>query len=91
MKGISTINPAITENTEFSIIKMHAITINIKVGVYYLIVVYQYTLFCFQLFKYFGQHSKLPASTELVQVSHQSHNARTANRHLHSSGERNGA
>ena len=31
------------------------------------------------------------ASTALVQVSHQSHNMRTANRHLHSSGERNGA
>ena len=30
-----------------------------------------------------------PASTALTQVLHQSHNARTANRHLRGSGERN--
>jgi len=32
-----------------------------------------------------------PASTELTQVSHFSHNASTANHHLSASGERNGA
>ena len=33
MKSISTINPAIMENTECTIIKAHAPVIDIKVGV----------------------------------------------------------
>jgi len=33
LKSISTINPAITENTKFSIIKAHASFIDLKVGV----------------------------------------------------------
>ena len=33
MKGISTINPAITENMECLIINVHASFINLKVGV----------------------------------------------------------
>jgi len=33
MKGISTINPAITENTDGTIVKAHAPVIDIKVGV----------------------------------------------------------
>ena len=33
IKSISTIKPAITENTECAIIKMHATVIDIKVGV----------------------------------------------------------
>ena len=32
-----------------------------------------------------------PASTALIQVSHRSHNARTANHNLHGCGEGNGA
>jgi len=33
MKSISTINPAITENTKYSIVKVCASFINLKVGV----------------------------------------------------------
>jgi len=33
MKSISIIKPAITENTEWSIVKVHAPVIDIKVGV----------------------------------------------------------
>ena len=33
----------------------------------------------------------MPNSSALTQVSHQSHNVHTANHHLHSKGERNGA
>ena len=33
MKSISIINPAITENTECSIVKMHVPVINLEVGV----------------------------------------------------------
>ena len=68
MKGISTINPAITENTEFSIIKMHAISINIKVGVS-LDRGLSVHFVLLPALQHFGQHSKLrtaPASTELV-------------------------
>jgi len=55
MKSISTINPAITENTDGTIVKVHAPVIDIKVGVYITTYksgcVYHYALFCFQAFE----------------------------------------
>ena len=50
MKSISTINPAITENTDGTIVKAHAPVIDIK-WVRRLNTVYHYTLFCFQVFE----------------------------------------
>ena len=45
IKSISTINPAITENTERSIAKVHASFIDLKVDVS--LCLYHYTLFHF--------------------------------------------
>jgi len=47
MKSISSINQAITENTDGMIIKMHVPVIDIKVGVS----VYHYASFHFQVFE----------------------------------------
>ena len=97
-RSISKINPTITENTEFSIIKVHALFINLKVDVS---LDHNVSLasFHFQLSEYFGQHSKqaknnlrsTPASSALTLVSHQSHSVCAANHHLRGSGERNEA
>ena len=53
MKSICTINPAITENTESSIVKVHASFIDLK-WVYLLIIVYYNDSFHFQLFNMLG-------------------------------------
>jgi len=49
MKSISTIDPVIAENTGYSIVKVHTPVIDIK-WVCHFNMVYQYVLFCFQLF-----------------------------------------
>ena len=53
MERIPTINPANMENTECSIIKVHAPLINLKVGVL-LDQVNYYALLHFHYFKHFG-------------------------------------
>ena len=54
MKSMSTINPAIKENTEFSIVKMCVSFINLKVGLSFVSLHFAYL----QLFKNVKQHSK---------------------------------
>jgi len=86
MKIISTINPAIMKNKKRLIIKAHASFIDLKVGVS----LNHGASLCFVLLLAFGQHSKqrinvrsAPANSALTLVSHQSHNAHTANCHLY--------
>jgi len=90
MKSISAINPAITENMECSIVDVHALFINLQAGVlldYYA----SFTFSCSNMFQAKNNRRSTPASSALTLVSHQSHNAHTANRHLRTKEERNGA
>jgi len=97
MKNISAINPAIMENTEYSIVIVHSLFINIKVGVS----LDHGISLCFILllalragweaFQAKNNVRSAPASSALTLVSHQSHNARTANCHVRGSGVRNRA
>ena len=94
MNSISTINPAITENTECLIIKAHLSLINLKVGV----LLDHDALLCFisllalgtcwATFQAQNNVKSVPASSALTLVSHRSHNACTANHYLRDSGER---
>jgi len=92
MKSISTINAAITENTECLIIKTRAPANNLKVCV----LLDHGALLCFvslltleAKFQAKNNVRSAPASTALSQVLQRSHNACTTNRHLCGSGERN--
>ena len=91
MKSISTTNPAITENTECTIIKARTPVIDIKVGVLPLTQCV-ITLY-FQLFKRLANipMQKLPLLALHLPKSHTKalYNAHTANCHLHGEGEMN--
>ena len=92
MKSISTMKPAITENTECTIVKAHT---PVK-WMCHLNTVYHYTLFYFQLFDIWltfeaNNNARIaPACAALTKVWHQSYNARTANRYLSGKEKRNG-
>jgi len=83
------------ENTKCSIVKVRASFINLKVGVLLdhgvsLCFVSLLALqTCWVTFQAKNNVRNIPASSALTVVLHQSHNARTANRHQCSSGERN--
>ena len=97
MKSISTINPAITENMESSIVEASTPIINLKVGVS----LDHCASLCFvslpvlqtlqEKFQEKNSIKSASTNTALAQVLHQSHNAHTANRHLRGSEEINGA
>ena len=97
MKSISTINQAIMENTKCLIVEVHASFINLKVGVSldhdvslrFISLLALRT--CWVIFQAKNNTRSTLANSTLILVSHQSLNARTANRHLCSSRERNGA
>jgi len=97
MKSISTINPAITENTDGMIVKARAPVIDINVGVLVALTRCIITL-CFASrssnvwlpFQAKNNVTSAPVSTGLTKVSHRSHYTCTANRHLCGKGERNG-
>ena len=92
-KSIPTINPAITENIRnvrllkcaphLSILKWAC---RLVIGFVSLLVVRT----CRTAFQAKNNVWSTPADSALTLVSHQSHNARTANRHLRAKGERNG-
>ena len=88
MKSISTINPAITENTECSIVNTRVSFINLKVGVlldYDLLLCFISLLAlqtCWATFQAQNNIRSAPASSALTLVLHRRHNARTTNRHL---------
>ena len=99
MKGISTINPAITENMECSIINVHASFINLKVGVsldYYALFTSSCSNILYNVPTYYAMFQaknnirSVPASSALTLISHQSHNVCTAHHHLCAKEERNG-
>ena len=92
MKSISTINPAITENTECSIIKVCTSFIDLKVGVsfnhgvslrFVSLLAFQT---CWATFQVKNNVRSAPGSSALTQVSHQSHNTCTTNYHPCGSG-----
>ena len=97
IKSISTINPAIVENTECSIIKARALFIDLKVGVsldHAILLCFVSLLVlqtCWTTFQTKSNIRSTPASSALTLVSHRSHNTLTENRHLCGKGERNGA
>jgi len=82
LKSISTINPAITENTVCSIYRFKS------AWVCHLIVLCFVSLLAFQTcwvtFQAKNDVRSAPASSALTLVSHRSHNVSTANRHLRS-------
>jgi len=94
-ESISTIYPAIVDNT---IVKVHIPLINFyfKVnmsldhGVSPRFVAFLAVWTVLETFQVTNNTRSIPASSALTQVSHWSHNRRTANRHQHGSGERNG-
>ena len=89
LKSISTINPAITENMECSIVKVHASFINLKVGNHGVSLCFVSLLafrICWATFQANNNVRSAPASSALTLVLHQSHNVSTANRHLCNSG-----
>ena len=95
MKSISVFNPAITENTECSIVEVHASFINLKVGVsldsgvllhFVLLLTLRTCLATFQAKN--NNIRNTPASPILTLVSQRSHNTHIANCHLRGSGEK---
>ena len=94
-KSISTINPAITENTGCLIVKVHTSFIDLKVGVSldHGVLVCFVSLpalqTCWAMFQAKNNVESAPASSVLTVASHRSHNVRTANCHLRAKGERN--
>ena len=88
MKSISTINPAIIENMEWSIVEVCASFINLKVGtsldhgVSLCFISLLAFRACWATFQAENNVRGASASSALTLVSHQSHNARTANCHL---------
>ena len=95
--SISTIKPAIMGNMERSIVKTRASFFDLKVGLsldhdaslrFVTLLALQT---CWEPFQVMNNIRSAPASSAHILVSHQSHNVCTANRHLYSSGERNGA
>ena len=95
-ESISTINPAITKNTECLIVKVCASFTNLKVGVsldYGVLLCFISLLAvwkCWATFQAQNIVRSTLASSVLTLISHQCHNMRIANRHLHAKGERNG-
>ena len=87
MKSISTINPAIMENTEHLIVKMHASFIDVS----WRLILFLAFQTCWATFQAENNVRSSPASSAPNLVLHQSHNTCTANRHLCGSVERNGA
>ena len=89
MKSISTINPAINENTECTVVKV--LTLVIKEWVCHLNTVYHYASFRFQLFE---QHSKqrITCKAPLLSLHLPKSSTKalykvcTANRHLRGKG-----
>ena len=97
MKSISTVNPAIMENTECTIVEVCAPIIDKKSGLSTAlagcIIMLRFASSSSNIWLTFQAKSNVrtaPACTALTYVSHQSHNMRTANCHLRSKGERNG-
>ena len=96
MKSISTINPAITENTECTIIKAQCPSYWNKSGYFALtqwIIMLCFTSSSSNVWLPFQAKNNIripPACTALTLVSHRSHNVHTTNRHLCGKGERNG-
>ena len=89
MKSIATINPAIMENTEHSIDLKVCVTLDHDVSLHFVSLLAIRTRWA--TFQAENNIRSAPASSALILVSHQSHNACTANCHLCGSGERNGA
>jgi len=87
MKSISTINPAITENTERLIIKAHTSIIKLKVGMFldhevslpFILLLALQT--CWATYQAKNNVWSAPASSALTIVLHRSHNKHTANCH----------
>jgi len=93
MKSISTINPVVMEITECSITNACAPVINRNSAQSGCINVLHFQLFWTLSVTFEAKNSvrRAPASSALIQVSHWSCNAHTANYHLHGSRKRNGA
>jgi len=94
MKSISTINLAIMENTECSMVKMRTSIINLKVGVSLAhgVSLCFVSLLAYPVCRATCQAEKnVRSAPALTLVLHRSHNTSAANRRLCSSGERNGA
>jgi len=88
MNSISTINPAIMKNMEWSIAKAHTSFIDLKVGVslnhgvplcFISLLAFRT---CWKKFQEKNNIRSAPASSALTLVSRRSHNTQTENRHL---------
>ena len=94
-KNISTINPAIVENTECSIVKACVSFINFQSGRVtwsWCITMLSFVSSCSNCWLMFQAKNNVksaPASSWLTLVLRRSHNVHTANHHLCSKGERN--
>ena len=77
MKSISTINPAITEDTERLIDKEHALFIDLKVGVSLDNDVSLHFALVWAIFQAENYVRSAPASSALTLVLHWNHNVRT--------------
>jgi len=95
IKSISTINPAITENAECSIVEAPSFS-DLKVGtsldhgVLLCFVSLLAVWTCWATLQAKNNVRSTPSRSSLTLVSHRSHYACTTNRHLHAKGERNG-
>jgi len=94
MKSVSTINPAMTENMERSIVKAHTSFIDLKVGVLldHDVSLRFVSLLVFQTYSATFQAENSVRSTlagsALTLILHRSHNAHTTNCHLYAAVEK---
>ena len=92
-KSFTTINPAITKNTECSIVSLNywfKVGVSFDHGALLRFASLLAVRTCWTMFQAKNNVKSTPACSALSLVYYQSHKACTANRYLHTKGERNG-